>query len=199
MIDDPTPTPSVEDALLARSARHLKHFTRMKKTEIGVNEFAWSIQRTVTDAHAANPMDLCDMLVAQSRVLDGAFGWFLDRAADDPDSAFVSVAMAMKAQQQTLRTLLTWKHIKDDSRIDDITNSFRQRERALLEEMRRRENAHYGKFDFTSLHDPGPDVDQDFEKRDERTVQTPYDQPEAPPCGGPADSAPENSDAALDG
>ena len=100
---------------LELAAKNLKHLLKIQEEQASLENIVGSLQQTVIDAHANNPMDICDTMVVQTRILDAAFHKYVDHAGER--NTYDSLEFAMKAQNQMLRTALAWKLLKTDTYI----------------------------------------------------------------------------------
>lgn len=94
--------------LAAEQLRRIFHLENDIETLDGLTA---SLRQTILDANADNPHDLCEMMVVQTRLLEGVFYYYFDKAKD-PDAERIAMDTALRAQQQIVRTLNTWKNLK---------------------------------------------------------------------------------------
>lgn len=101
---------------LELAGRNLKHLLKIQEEQASLENIVATLKQTVIDAHANNPMDLCDMMVLQARLLDGLFHYYLDNGTGKYTED-TQVEKAMRAQAQTVRTLHAWKKLKEQNYI----------------------------------------------------------------------------------
>ncbi len=98
---------------LELAARNLSHILKIQEEQVTLEKVTESLQSTMVDAHANNPVDLCDMMVTQARLLDGLFHFYLDESKGRY-TEHDKIATAMKANAQTVRTVHAWKKLKEE-------------------------------------------------------------------------------------
>lgn len=94
--------------LAAEQLRHIFHLENDIETLDGLTT---SLEQTLIDANANNPRDLCEMMVVQTRLLEGVFYHYFDKAKD-PAAEQAAMDTALRAQQQIVRTVNAWKKLK---------------------------------------------------------------------------------------
>ena len=101
---------------LELAARNLQHLLKMQQEQASLENIVGSLQQTVIDAHANNPMDICDSMAVQMRIFDAVFQKYV---FESDGSRFVDdkLGFALKAQNQMLRTAQTWKRLKAETEI----------------------------------------------------------------------------------
>ena len=115
MIDVTLPSDEIAAHKLALAAENLGHLLHIKTEQAAMENLSASLERTIIDAHANNPEDLCDMMATQSRLLDAAFHHFLEQTRKGTKG--IDFTMALKAQNQTVRAINTWKKLKTETYI----------------------------------------------------------------------------------
>lgn len=100
---------------LELAAANLQHLFKIEKEQAAIENITASLEQTLTDAYANNPVDLCDMMAIQSRILDAAFNYFLEQSRNGNNT--MNLALALKAQNQVVRTINTWKKLKTETYI----------------------------------------------------------------------------------
>ncbi len=96
---------------LALAASNMKHYLKLPDNGPPIEDLVFSLEQSIADAHANNPIDFNDMLATQARLLDAGFHFMLDKAKD-PFYAQDFLNMALKAQRQVQRTIMTWGTLK---------------------------------------------------------------------------------------
>lgn len=131
MIDDPykDPLETVSAAQLRQSAKTLHKLSQIHTDEATIDDVICSLEQTQAESMAMLPNGLCDLISVQARILDAAFHNFMLKAQDDPAHLF----NALKLQQQTLRTAMTWKLLKTDIYIKRKVVDFSRWEQKRME------------------------------------------------------------------
>lgn len=107
--------PNLAAHRLELAAACLQHLFKIEKEQASIEHIVASLEQTITDAHANYPEDLCDMMAVQTRILDAAFNYFLEQSKIGNKGD--NLAMALKAQNQVVRTINTWKKVKTETYI----------------------------------------------------------------------------------
>lgn len=100
---------------LELACRNLKHLLKIQNEQASLENIVASLEQSLIDAHANNPLDLHEMLVLQARVLDAAFYYYTNHApgsycADD------KIDRALKVQSQLVKTINMWNKMKNAQR-----------------------------------------------------------------------------------
>lgn len=74
---------------------------------------AYSFEQTMTNAYGNHPDDLCDIMVVQARMLDGLFHRYLSESTEHSARRDHKIESALRMQNQMVRTLNTWKKLKE--------------------------------------------------------------------------------------
>ncbi len=108
---------AAENKLLAHklelAARNLQHLLKIQQEQASLENIVASLEQTLIDAHGNNPMDACDRMTVQTQILDAVFHKFVGEA----EQGYMrdNLEFALRAQNQMLRTALTWKRLKTDT------------------------------------------------------------------------------------
>lgn len=124
---------ALEDGKHRLVALNLQHLLRITQEQITLDNIVQSLQETLLQAHANDPSEMCDMLVTQARILDATFHFFVDKSMGAPYTQDEKMAFALKAQAQTVRTILGWQKLKSKDRDMMAKHAKRTRQNAPLD------------------------------------------------------------------
>ncbi len=93
-----------------RTAANILLFLQEEQDDDSLDHVVFSLEQSMAETHAKNPIDFSDMLTTNARILNAAFEFYLNKAHQSKTSN-EKILLAMRAQSQLARTIDTWRRL----------------------------------------------------------------------------------------
>lgn len=95
---------------LTKTAANIMRFLEIEEEKKAIDNVVFSLEQTILDNQAKNPIDFSDILTTNARILNAGFEFYLNKAHTCAEGD-AKILMAMKMQGQLARTIDTWRRL----------------------------------------------------------------------------------------